>query len=170
MSESERREVAARREWAAAQQAYQMRVDLAIQLAQIEVARIEREENAARKMVLAAEAQKELYTDLSAAQDELDEKRAQAEQKRTEELQRQVDEIQKVSTGLFHTLFTKPGDFPEATRQHHPGCHAEAHRGRPGRNGGRRAAPADLRPGRHRQYPGRRVWRPQAGSGYDHRR
>jgi hypothetical protein len=113
MSESERREVAARREWAAAQQAYQTRVDLAIQLAQIEVARIDREENAARKMVLAAEAQKQLYTDLSAAQDELDEKRAQAEQKRTEEVQRQVDEIQKVSTGLFHSLFTKPGDFPK---------------------------------------------------------
>ena len=64
-------------------------------------------------MVLAAEAQKELYTGLAAAQDELDEKRAHAEQKRTEELQRQVDEIQKVSTGLFHTLFTKPGDFPK---------------------------------------------------------
>jgi ABC-type transporter Mla subunit MlaD len=93
--------------------AYRIRVGLAIQLAQIEVDRIQREENAARRMVLAAEAQKQLYTDLAAAQDELDEKRAEAERKRVEELQREVDEIQKTASGLLHTLFTKPGDFPK---------------------------------------------------------
>ncbi|HZT32767.1 MAG TPA: hypothetical protein VE999_01680 [Gemmataceae bacterium] len=95
------------------EEAYRVRVDLAIQLAEIEVARIQKEESAARRMELAAQAQKDLYTELAQAQDELDEKRAAAEQKRTEELQRQVDEIQKVSSGLLHTLFTKPGDFPK---------------------------------------------------------
>lgn len=93
--------------------AYRIRVDLAVQLAQIEVARIEREDNAARRMVLAAEAQKQLYTDLTQAQDELEEKRAEAERKHAEELQREVDEIQKTTSGLLHTLFTKPGDFPK---------------------------------------------------------
>jgi hypothetical protein len=93
--------------------AYRIRVDLAVQLAQIEVARIEREDNAARRMVLAAEAQKQLYTDLAQAQDELDEKRAEAERKHAEELQREVDEIQKTASGLLHTLFTKPADFPK---------------------------------------------------------
>jgi len=92
---------------------YRIRVDLAIQLAEIEVARIEKEDNAARRMTLATEAQKELYTGLAQAQDELDEKSAAAEQKRVEELQRQVDVIQKASSGLMHTLFTKPGDFPK---------------------------------------------------------
>ncbi len=95
------------------EEVYQVRVDLAIKLAEIEVARIEKEESAARRMELAAQAQKDLYTELAQAQDELDEKRAAAEQKRTEELQRQVEEIQKVSAGLLHTLFTKPGDFPK---------------------------------------------------------
>src|SRR5581483_5582048 len=93
--------------------AYRIRVDLAAQLAQIEVARIEREDNAARGMVLAAEAQKQLYTDLATAQDELEEKRAEAERKHAEELQREVSEIQKTTSGLLHTLFTKPGDFPK---------------------------------------------------------
>jgi hypothetical protein len=93
--------------------AYRIRVDLAVQLAQIEVARIEREDNAARRMVLAAEAQKQLYTDLAQAQDELDEKRAEAERKHAEELHREVDEIQKTASGLLHTLFTKPSEFPK---------------------------------------------------------
>jgi ABC-type transporter Mla subunit MlaD len=93
--------------------AYRIRVDLAVQLAQIEVARIEREDNAAQRMVRAAEAQKQLFTDLAVAQDELDEKRAEAERKHAEELQREVDEIQKTASGLLHTLFTKPGDFPK---------------------------------------------------------
>jgi hypothetical protein len=95
------------------EQAYQVRVDLAVKLAEIEVARIGKEESAARRMELAAQAQKDLYTELAQAQDELDEKRAATEQKRTEELQRQVEEIQKVSAGLLHTLFTKPGEFPK---------------------------------------------------------
>jgi hypothetical protein len=96
--------------------AYRIRVDLAVQLAGIEVARIQREDGAAKKMVLAAQAQKDLFTELAQAQDELDEKRAAAEQKRAEELQHQVDEIQKVSSGLFHTLFTKPQEFGKQLR------------------------------------------------------
>ena len=94
------------------EEGYRIRVDLAVQLAEIEVARIQKEDSAAKRMEMAAHAQKDLYTELAQAQDELNDKRAAAEQKHTEELQRQVDEIQKVSSGLFHTLFTKPGDFP----------------------------------------------------------
>ena len=95
------------------EEGYRIRVDLAVQLAEIEVARIQKEDSAAKRMEMAAHAQKDLYTELAQAQDELDAKRAAAEQQRTEELQRQVDEIQKVSSGLLHTLFTKPGDFPK---------------------------------------------------------
>jgi hypothetical protein len=95
------------------EEAYQVRVDLALQLADIEVARIDREQNAARKMILAAEAQKELFTGLAAAQDELDEKRAAADHKREEDRQHQLQEIEKATSGLAHTLFTKPGDFPK---------------------------------------------------------
>ena len=95
------------------EEGYRIRVDLAVQLAEIEVARIQKEDSAAKRMEMAAHAQKDLYTELAQAQDELNDKRAAAEQKRTEELQRQVDEIQKVSSGLLHTLFTKPGDFPK---------------------------------------------------------
>ena len=93
------------------EEAYRIRVDLAVQLAQIEVARIVREQDNAKRMVMAAEAQRQLYTDLAAAQDELEEKRAEAAQKTAEELQHQLDEIQKTTSGLLHTLFTKPQDF-----------------------------------------------------------
>ena len=96
-----------------AEDAYRIRVDLAVQLAQIEVDRIVRESDHAKQMVMAAEAQKQLYTDLAAAQDELEEKRAEAARKHAEELQRQLDSIQKTSSGLIHTLFTKPQDFPK---------------------------------------------------------
>ena len=111
MSEAERRERAARKEAAAAQQAYQARVDLALQLAGIETVRISKEENAAKRAVLAAQAQKDLYTELAQAQDQFEEKRAQIEQKRLQELQQEIDGLQKVSSGLFHTLFTKPQEF-----------------------------------------------------------
>ena len=93
--------------------AYRIRVDLAVQLAQIEVDRIVCESDHAKQMVMAAEAQKQLYADLAAAQDELEEKRAEAARKHAEELQRQLDSIQKTSSGLIHTLFTKPQDFPK---------------------------------------------------------
>jgi hypothetical protein len=91
--------------------AYRIRVDLATQLAQIEVSRILREEDSTKRMVMAAEAQKQLYTDLAQAQDQLEEQRAAAAEKAAEEVQHQVDEIQKTSSNLLHTLFTKPQDF-----------------------------------------------------------
>jgi len=93
------------------EEAYQIRVDLATKLGEIEAARIAKETDAAKRMVQAAQAQKDLYTELAAAQDELDEKRAEAARKRTEDMQRQIDGLQKTAGGLFHTLFTKPGDF-----------------------------------------------------------
>ena len=81
------------------------------------MARIEREDNAAQENGAGgARRRSNLFTDLAQAQDELDEKRAEAEQKHAEELQHEVDEIQKVSSGLLHTLFTKPGEFPKQLR------------------------------------------------------
>jgi hypothetical protein len=111
MSEAEKRERSARKEQTAAQQAYQVRVYLAVQLAGIEAVRISKEENAAKRAVLAAQAQKDLYTDLAQAQDQFEEKRAQIEQKRVQELQQEIDGLQKVSSGLFHTLFTRLQEF-----------------------------------------------------------
>jgi hypothetical protein len=98
------------------EEGYQIRVKLAVQLAEIEVARIQKEDSAATRMEMAARVQKDLYTELAQAQDELDDKRKAADQERVEELQRQVDEIQKVSSGLLHTLFTKPQEFGKQLR------------------------------------------------------
>lgn len=111
MSEAEKRERSARKEQTAVQQAFEGRVDLAVQLAGIEAGRISKEENAAKRAVLAAQAQKDLYTDLAQAQDQLEEKRAQIAQKRVQEVQQEFDGLQKVSSSLFHMLFTKPQDF-----------------------------------------------------------
>jgi hypothetical protein len=111
MSEAEKRERSARKEQTAVQQAFEGRVDLAVQLAGIEAVRISKEENAAKRAVLAAQARKDLYTDLAQAQDQLEEKRAQIAQKRVQELQQEFDGLEKVSAGLFHTLFTKPQEF-----------------------------------------------------------
>src|SRR5580658_4641038 len=90
MSEAEKRERADRKEVAAAQEAYQTRLDLAVQLAGIEAERISREENAAKRSVLAAQAQKDLFTELAQAQDQFEEKQAQK---------------------LIDVLFTKPQKF-----------------------------------------------------------
>ena len=111
MSDAERREAAARKEEAAAQQAYQTRLDLAVQLAGIEAERISKEENAAKRSVLAAQAQKDLFTEIAQAQDQFDEKRAQILQKRQQEIQSQFDSLQKQAEKLFEVLFTKPKDF-----------------------------------------------------------
>ena len=96
-------------------------MDLAVKLANIEADRIAKETDAAKRMVEAAEAQKDLQTELATAHDQLAEKRAEAEQKATQELQRQVSEIEKTTTGLFRTMLTKPGDFgaswPERSRR-----------------------------------------------------
>jgi hypothetical protein len=111
MSEAEKREMAARKEEAAAQQAYQIRLDLAVQLAGIEAERISKEENAAKRSVLAAQAQKDLFTEIAQAQDQLEEKEAQIQQKHQQEIQSQFDNLQKQAEKLFDVLFTKPKNF-----------------------------------------------------------
>ncbi len=111
MSEAEKRDRADRKEVAAAQQAYQTRLDLAVQLAGIEAERISKEENAAKRSVLAAQAQKDLFTELAQAQDQFEEKQAQIQQKRQQEIQSQIDGLQKQAERLFDVLFTKPKNF-----------------------------------------------------------
>jgi hypothetical protein len=111
MSEAEKRDRADRKEVAAAQQAYHARLDLAVQLAGIEAERISKEENAAKRSVLAAQAQKDLFTELAQAQDQFEEKQAQIQQKRQQEIQSQIDGLQKQAERLFDVLFTKPKNF-----------------------------------------------------------
>jgi hypothetical protein len=111
MSEAEKREMAARKEEAAAQEAYQIRLDLAVQLAGIEAERISKEENAAKRSVLAAQAQKDLFTEIAQAQDQFEEKEAQLQQKRQQEIQSQFDNLQKQAEKLIDVLFTKPKNF-----------------------------------------------------------
>jgi hypothetical protein len=111
MSDAEKRDRADRKEVAAAQEAYQTRLDLAVQLAGIEAERISREENAAKRSVLAAQAQKDLFTELAQAQDQFEEKQAQIQQKRQQEIQSQIDSLQKQAERLFDVLFTKPKNF-----------------------------------------------------------
>ena len=103
--------LAARKEEAAAQQAYQIRLDLAVQLAGIEAERISKEENAAKRSVLAAQAQKDLFTEIAQAQDQFEEKQAQLQQKREQEIQSQFDSLQKQAEKLIDVLFTKPKNF-----------------------------------------------------------
>ena len=94
-----------------AQRAYDTRVKLAVDLGNIEAARIAKEEDANKKSVLAAQAQKDLFGELAQAQDQFDEKKAQIEQKRIQELQSQIDALQKRAEKLIDVLFTKPRDF-----------------------------------------------------------
>ena len=51
MSQAQRQQELARKEEAAARQAYATKIDLAVQLAEIEAARISKEENAAKRTV-----------------------------------------------------------------------------------------------------------------------
>jgi hypothetical protein len=94
-----------------AQQAYETRLKLAVQLANVEAERISKEENAAKRSVLAAQAQKDLFTELAQAKDQFDEKQAQVQQKREQELQSQIDGLQKQAEKLIDVLFTKPANF-----------------------------------------------------------
>ena len=111
MSQAQRQQELARKEEAAARQAYETKIDLAVQLAEIEAARISKEENAAKRTVMAAQAQKDLYTALAQAQDQFDEKQAQMQQKREQELQAQFDGLQKQAEKLIDVLFTEPAKF-----------------------------------------------------------
>ena len=94
-----------------AQSTYQTRVNLALQLAAIEQARIDKEEDANKKSVMAAQMQKDLFAQLSEAQDQFDEKKLQMQQKREQEIQSQIDGIQKQASSLIDTLLTHPRNF-----------------------------------------------------------
>jgi len=113
LSDPEKRVLAAQREEAAAQQAYQIRLDLAVQLAGIEAQRIARETDSNEKAVLAAQARKNLFTELAQAEDQLDEKEAQLQQKRQQEVQSQFDNLEKEAEKVIDVLFTKPKNFGE---------------------------------------------------------
>lgn len=94
-----------------AKQAFDTRVNLAMQLTAIEVDRISKEDDANKKRVMAAQAQKDLYTQLAEAQDQFAEKELEIQHKRNEEIEKQIDGLQSKSEKLFETLFTKPKDF-----------------------------------------------------------
>jgi len=98
-----------------AKRAYETRIKLAAQLANVEAERISKEENAAKRSVMAAQAQKDLFTEIAQAQDQFDEKRAQIQQKlqqqREQELQSQIDGLQKQAEKLIDVLFAKPQNF-----------------------------------------------------------
>jgi hypothetical protein len=111
MSDPEKRVLAAQREEAASQQAYEIRINLALQLAGIEAQRIVRETDANEKAVLAAQARKNLSTELAQTADQLAEKEAQLQQKRMQEVQSQFDNLQKQAEKLIDVLFTKPKNF-----------------------------------------------------------
>jgi cell fate (sporulation/competence/biofilm development) regulator YlbF (YheA/YmcA/DUF963 family) len=84
---------------------------LAVELANVEAERIAKEENAAKRSVLAAQAQKDLFTEIAQAQDQFQEKQAQLQQQREQELQSQIDGLQKHAEKLIDVLFTKPANF-----------------------------------------------------------
>jgi len=83
---------------------YQIRIDLAKELAVIEVERIAKEETGAKQMESMARAQKELTKDIAEAQEE-------ALMKQLEIQKQQLDTLKHASEGLWNTLLTKPGNF-----------------------------------------------------------
>jgi hypothetical protein len=95
----------------AAQQAYRTRISLAVELANIEAARISKEDNAAKRAVMAAEAQKDLFGELAQARDQFDEKQAQMQQKREQEMESRIDDLQQQAASLFDVLFNRPQAF-----------------------------------------------------------
>jgi hypothetical protein len=60
---------------------------------------------------MAAQAQKDLFTEIAQAQDQFEEKEAQLQQKRQQEIQSQFDNLQKQAEKLIDVLFTKPKNF-----------------------------------------------------------
>ena len=166
MSEAEKRELADRKEVAAAQQAYQTRLDLAVQLAGIEAERISKEENAAKRSVLAAQAQKDLFTELAQAQDQFEEKQAQIQQKRQQEIQSQIDGLQKQAERPVRRPVHQAQELRQGSAQYDPRRGAQARHGNAGRRGGECAASDHLRVGRaerHQRDVARHVAGPGAG-------
>jgi hypothetical protein len=83
---------------------YQIRIDLATQLAVIEAERIVREETGAKQMESIARAQAAVQKDMAEAQEE-------AAMKQLELQKQQMDGLKKESEGLWHTLLTNPRNF-----------------------------------------------------------
>ena len=85
---------------------YQIRIDLAKQLANVEADRIAKEDRGALQAVDIARAQ-------AAIQKDMDEAREEALMKQLELQKTQLDTIKKDTEGLWHTLMTKPQNFPK---------------------------------------------------------
>ncbi len=84
--------------------AYQIRIELAIELAGIEQERIDKELTSAAKLRAEAEGRAAVEKEAAEAMEE-------AQLKQLEMLHKQSEEIKGTAAGLFHTLFTKPQDF-----------------------------------------------------------
>ena len=84
--------------------AYQIRVELAKELAAVEAERILKETKGSEQMVLGAIALKELNRDLAEAQEE-------SLMKQLELQKQQMDTLKRESEGLWNTLLTQPRQF-----------------------------------------------------------
>jgi hypothetical protein len=83
---------------------YQIRIDLAQQLAAGEAERISKEENAAKRSIEIAQAQKDVQREIADAQEEATLK--------TLELQRQqLDILKREAESVWNTLLTRPSEF-----------------------------------------------------------
>ena len=83
---------------------YQIRIELANQLAAVEAERILKQTNGAQQLVEGARALKELNKQIAEAQEE-------ALMKQLELQKQQMDTLKRESEGLWNTLLTKPGNF-----------------------------------------------------------
>jgi len=83
---------------------YQIRIDLANQLAAIEAERIVKEETGAKQVESIARAQAAVQKEMAEAQEE-------AAMKQLELQKQQMDALKKDSEGLWHTLLTNPRNF-----------------------------------------------------------
>jgi hypothetical protein len=84
--------------------AYQVRIELALELAAVEQERIDKELKGSDKLVAEAEAKRDVEKEAAEAME-------QAQLKELEMLHKQSEEIKGTAAGLFHTLFTRPQDF-----------------------------------------------------------
>jgi hypothetical protein len=85
---------------------YQIRIDLAKELAAVEAERISKEESAAKRSVEIAQAQKDL-------QKAMDEAREEALMKQLELQKQQLEVLKRDTEGLWNTLLTHPSKFPK---------------------------------------------------------
>ncbi len=97
----------------AARSAYAIRIDLANQLARIEIDRISKEEDGAHRAVLAANAQKDLYLAMNEAQDQFAQKQEEIQRKILEDQRKGLAETERTVESLMHTLFMDPHKFGE---------------------------------------------------------